>query len=72
MDVWANQEIFTLDRDTLRPTHVAGVPPDYFSDTGQRWGNPLYDWQNDNERVTGKTDKLVVGKRLPTCLPWWI
>jgi 4-alpha-glucanotransferase len=42
-DVWANQQIFQLDRHG-RPTHVAGVPPDYFSETGQLWGNPLYRW----------------------------
>jgi 4-alpha-glucanotransferase len=42
-DVWANKEIFRLDRHG-RPTHVAGVPPDYFSETGQLWGNPLYRW----------------------------
>ncbi len=51
VDVWANQQIFLLDRETLRPTRVAGVPPDYFSDTGQRWGNPLYDWQNPNPMI---------------------
>lgn len=43
-DVWANPEYFLLD-DRRRPTVVAGVPPDYFSADGQRWGNPLYDWQ---------------------------
>lgn len=43
-DVWSNQENFLLD--TLgNPTFIAGVPPDYFSKTGQRWGNPLYNWQ---------------------------
>lgn len=42
-DVWANQGSFTLDDDG-EPTHVAGVPPDYFSETGQRWGNPHYRW----------------------------
>ena len=42
-DVWARPELFLLDR-SRRPTAVAGVPPDYFSATGQRWGNPLYDW----------------------------
>src|SRR6266540_494247 len=42
-DVWANREIFALD-DQGRPTVVAGVPPDYFSATGQLWGNPLYRW----------------------------
>ena len=42
-DVWANQSLFLLNQDKY-PSHVAGVPPDYFSETGQRWGNPLYDW----------------------------
>jgi len=42
-DVWAHPELFLLD-DERRPTVVAGVPPDYFSRTGQLWGNPLYDW----------------------------
>lgn len=43
-DVWANQNQFLLNTEG-RPTVVAGVPPDYFSETGQLWGNPLYDWQ---------------------------
>jgi 4-alpha-glucanotransferase len=42
-DVWANPELFLLDA-TYRPRVVAGVPPDYFSAEGQRWGNPIYDW----------------------------
>lgn len=42
-DVWASPNFFQLDERGL-PTVVAGVPPDYFSPTGQRWGNPLYDW----------------------------
>lgn len=42
-DVWAHPELFFLDKN-LRPTVVAGVPPDYFSKTGQLWGNPLYNW----------------------------
>ncbi len=42
-DVWANRELFHLDENG-NPAVVAGVPPDYFSATGQRWGNPLYDW----------------------------
>ncbi len=43
-DVWVRPGIFELD-DDLRPLRVAGVPPDYFSATGQRWGNPLYRWE---------------------------
>ncbi len=43
-DVWSNPELFYLD-DNGNPTVVAGVPPDYFSPTGQRWGNPLYRWR---------------------------
>lgn len=42
-DVWCRREIFLLD-ERGRPTSVAGVPPDYFSSTGQLWGNPLYNW----------------------------
>ncbi|MGE3258802.1 MAG: 4-alpha-glucanotransferase, partial [Geobacter sp.] len=42
-DVWSRRELFLLDSDG-DPTVVAGVPPDYFSATGQLWGNPLYDW----------------------------
>jgi 4-alpha-glucanotransferase len=43
-DVWSNPELFYLD-DSGMPTFVAGVPPDYFSPTGQLWGNPLYRWE---------------------------
>ncbi|WP_319380120.1 4-alpha-glucanotransferase [Thiomicrorhabdus sp.] len=43
-DVWANPQLFKLDKN-LNPQVVAGVPPDYFSATGQRWGNPHYDWE---------------------------
>lgn len=42
-DVWANPQLFRLQRN-LTPAKVAGVPPDYFSKTGQLWGNPVYDW----------------------------
>ncbi len=42
-DVWSNQKLFILD-ENQRPTLVGGVPPDYFSKTGQLWGNPLFDW----------------------------
>ena len=43
-DVWTNPELFRLKKD-LSPEVVAGVPPDAFSETGQRWGNPIYDWE---------------------------
>jgi 4-alpha-glucanotransferase len=43
-DLWANPELFVLD-EKRRPKVVAGVPPDYFSATGQLWGNPLYNWE---------------------------
>jgi 4-alpha-glucanotransferase len=48
VDVWANRELFFLNADGS-PTVVAGVPPDYFSSTGQRWGNPLHDWAAHRE-----------------------
>ena len=54
-DVWADRPLFDLD-DTGRPRSVAGVPPDYFSSTGQRWGNPLYRWD-------------ILG---PDGFSWWI
>ena len=44
-DVWANPDLFQLDPVTGAPIEVAGVPPDYFSETGQLWGNPIYDWK---------------------------
>lgn len=47
-DVWANKELFQLDINA-NPISVAGVPPDYFSETGQLWGNPLYDWKVHKE-----------------------
>jgi 4-alpha-glucanotransferase len=43
-DVWCHRDLFELDADG-RPARVAGVPPDFFSKTGQRWGNPLFDWE---------------------------
>lgn len=54
-DVWGDQEIFLLD-DDKKPKLKAGVPPDYFSEDGQTWGNPVYDWANKKEEV----------------LSWWI
>ena len=54
-DVWANPDLFKLD-DAGNPVVVAGVPPDYFSKTGQFWGNPIYDW----------------GRLRATGYRWWI
>ena len=55
-DVWVDPQLFTMDI-SLRPTLVAGVPPDYFSPTGQLWGNPLYNWEY--HKKTGTTVLLV-------------
>lgn len=55
-DVWADPELFKLDPNTLEPAFIAGVPPDYFSETGQLWGNPVYNWDKAE-----KTD-----------FAWWI
>ncbi len=48
-DVWTHPGIFRLDVQSLQPEAVAGVPPDAFSETGQRWGNPLYRWDELRE-----------------------
>ncbi|MCR5292639.1 MAG: 4-alpha-glucanotransferase, partial [Eubacterium sp.] len=63
-DVWANRELFQLDEEGW-PTSVAGCPPDYFSPDGQKWGNPLYDW--DKLEETGFDfwkRRIEVGSRL--------
>ncbi|MCH5314955.1 MAG: 4-alpha-glucanotransferase [Eubacterium sp.] len=44
-DVWSNLPMFLIDEKTLKVEKVAGVPPDYFSEDGQLWGNPIYDWK---------------------------
>lgn len=48
-DVWANTDIFLLDEE-LEPIEVGGVPPDYFSETGQLWGNPVFNWERLQQR----------------------
>ncbi|MGB7085945.1 MAG: 4-alpha-glucanotransferase, partial [Phormidesmis sp.] len=48
-DVWAHPQLFKLDPQTLESAYIAGVPPDYFSETGQLWGNPVYDWDKCQE-----------------------
>ncbi|MDR0678930.1 MAG: 4-alpha-glucanotransferase [Puniceicoccales bacterium] len=52
VDVWSRRKLFDLDEAGL-PRTVAGVPPDYFSATGQRWGNPLYRWEQHREEGYG-------------------
>lgn len=47
-DVWSNQSLFDLTKKGI-PKHIAGVPPDYFSSTGQSWGNPLYLWKKEKK-----------------------
>ena len=54
VDLWVNQDIFVLDNETREATHVAGVPPDYFSETGQRWGNPLYNWNSSSADIRAR------------------
>jgi 4-alpha-glucanotransferase len=48
-DAWANPDLFQFDKER-RPTAVAGVPPDYFSEDGQLWGNPLYRWEKHEKQ----------------------
>lgn len=54
VDVWANREIFDLDQSSGKANNIAGVPPDYFSKTGQRWGNPIYRWGSRKKSVQSK------------------
>jgi 4-alpha-glucanotransferase len=57
-DVWANPDLFHLDTSG-NPTIVAGVPPDYFSETGQLWGNPLYRWEvHARDKYTWWRDRM--------------
>lgn len=63
VDVWANRSEFQINEQSLAPSFVAGVPPDYFSQDGQLWGNPLYDWDKME-----KTGFSWWKKRLSHCL----
>ncbi len=67
-DVWANRELFALDPDTLDPAQMAGVPPDYFSATGQLWGNPVYDWETNAQ--TGYRWWIKRFRHLFTMVDW--
>ncbi len=63
-DAWANREMLRVDGDG-NPEFVAGVPPDYFSEDGQLWGNPLYDWQkHEADRYEWWVDRLRAAAEL--------
>lgn len=63
-DVWANPHLFSLDQDG-KPLKVAGVPPDYFSKTGQLWGNPHYDWvQMEQDEYKWWRERFITTLRL--------
>jgi 4-alpha-glucanotransferase len=63
-DAWADRDILRIDDDG-RPDSVAGVPPDYFSDDGQLWGNPLYDWEaHASDGYQWWIDRLRAASRL--------
>ena len=57
-EVWKEPEVFALDKD-MKPTLVAGVPPDYFSADGQLWGNPVYDYENSGKAVVSFFKKRI-------------
>ena len=63
-EVWARRELFQLDRGGA-PVAVAGVPPDYFSATGQLWGNPLYRWEDRLDACAG-----FIAERARAALAW--
>ena len=50
-DAWSQPDLFQMDPKTLHPVKVAGCPPDYFSETGQFWGNPVYDWEGNRSAL---------------------
>ena len=70
-DVWAAPQFFRLD-EHRRPLFVAGVPPDYFSATGQLWGNPVYDWQALQRERLPLVDRAAAraARRMSTWSAW--
>lgn len=64
-DVWSHPELFQLDEKSLKPLEVAGVPPDAFTEDGQLWGNPLYDWDKmEKLDFTWWRDRMKASARL--------
>jgi len=64
-DVWRNQSNFQIDAKTSDPIAVAGCPPDYFSEDGQYWGNPLYNWQaHENDNYSWWIERLKASFRM--------
>ena len=59
-DVWAHPDIFSLDEQTGEAAQMAGVPPDYFSATGQLWGNPVYNWEELKADVAVQPQRVLV------------
>lgn len=67
VDVWSQPQLYKLDKYFF-PTGVAGVPPDYFSETGQRWGNPVYNWERLREtRYQWWVDRIKHNLNLYDC-----
>ena len=62
VDVWSNLPLFLIDEKTLKVEKVAGVPPDYFSENGQLWGNPIYDWKAMKKDGYGVQWRFLHGK----------
>jgi len=54
-DSWVSQNIIEIDYDEMTPAYIAGVPPDYFSETGQLWGNPVYKWHEKDGTLKEET-----------------
>ncbi len=67
-DVWVHDRLFELD-DSKKPVNVAGVPPDAFSDLGQRWGNPLYNWERmEQEDFAWWRERMRISASLYDCI----
>ena len=67
-DVWANPSLFDLNFEGI-PNKVAGVPPDYFSENGQLWGNPLFDWkEHKKQKFKWWTQRIMHNLKLYDCV----